>query len=158
MQQIKKELQQAIAKLKGEWGINNFSLQDLAAILEKVVAAVDKAAQLPVVPASVGGVKIVEGYTLKYRAEPPMSEGNAPSTAKPALGLDGNNRVVQVFFDKDTQSSYYRNFEGVSALDFFMDKILSDGYSLNYVSFREGTEVIVRAFGRFTGEDPSFFI
>ena len=40
MQQIKQELQQTIAKLKGEWGINNFSLQDLAAILEKVVAAV----------------------------------------------------------------------------------------------------------------------
>ena len=57
MQQIKKELQQTIAKLKGEWGINNFSLQDLAAILEKVVAAVDKAAQLPVVPAPVGGGK-----------------------------------------------------------------------------------------------------
>lgn len=51
MQQIKKELQQTIAKLKGEWGINNFSLQDLASILEKVVAAVDKAAQLPAVPA-----------------------------------------------------------------------------------------------------------
>lgn len=58
MQQIKQELQQTIAKLKGEWGINNFSLQDLAAILEKVVAAVDRAAQLPVVPeqpAYVGG-------------------------------------------------------------------------------------------------------
>ena len=57
MQQIKEELQQTIAKLKSEWGINNFSLQDLAAILEKVVAAVDKAAQLPVVPDSVGGGK-----------------------------------------------------------------------------------------------------
>ena len=87
-----------------------------------------------------------------------MIEGNAPSTAKPALGLDENNRVVQVFFDKDTQKSYYRNSEGESALYFFMDKILSDGYSLNYVSIREGTEVIVRAFGRFTGEDPSFLI
>lgn len=43
-------------------------------------------------------------------------------------------------------------------MDFFMDKILSDGYSLNYVTFHEETEVIVRAFGRFTGEDPSFFV
>lgn len=58
MQQIKQELQKTIAQLKSEWGINNFSLQDLAAILEKVVAAVDRAAQLPVVPAQpeyVGG-------------------------------------------------------------------------------------------------------
>lgn len=87
-----------------------------------------------------------------------MSEGNAPSTAKPALGLDGDNRVVKVFFDKDSQRSYYTNSEGESALYFFMDKILSDGNSLNYVAFHEETEVIVRAFGRFTGEDPSFFI
>ena len=158
MQQIKQELQQTIAKLKSEWGINNFSLQDLAAILEKVVAAVDRAAQLPVVPESVGGVKIVEGYTLKYRAAPPILDYNAPSTAKPALGIDGNNCVVKVFFDKDTQRSYSRNSEGVSAMDFFGDKILSDGNSLNYVSFHEETEVIVRAYGRFSGEDPSFFI
>ncbi len=158
MQQIKKELQQTIAQLKGEWGINNFSLQDLASILEKVVAAVDKAAQLPVAPESVGGVKIVNGYTLKYRAAPPIFDDNAPTTAKPALGLDGDNRVVKVFFDKDSKRSYYKNNEGEPAIYFFQDKILSDGYSLNYVAFHEGTEVIVRAFGRFTGEDPSFFI
>ena len=66
MQQIKKELQQTIAKLKGEWGINNFSLQDLASILEKVVAAVDKAAQLPAVPAQ---PEYVGGGNLCYDAK-----------------------------------------------------------------------------------------
>ena len=57
MQQVKKQLQDAIKKLKAEWGINEVKREDLAAILEKVVAAVDKAAQLPVVPDSVGGGK-----------------------------------------------------------------------------------------------------
>ena len=66
MQRIKKELQQTIAKLKGEWGINNFSLQDLASILEKVVAAVDKAAQLPAVPAQ---PEYVGGGNLCYDAQ-----------------------------------------------------------------------------------------
>lgn len=158
MQQVKKQLQDAIAELKSGWGINEVKREDLAAVLEKVVAALDRAAQLPVVPEFVGGAKIVDGYTLKYRAAPPMIEGNAPSTAKPALGLDGDNRVVKVFFDKDSKRSYYQNNEGVKAIDFFRDKILSDGYSLNYVSFNEGEEVIVRAFGRFSGENPSFLI
>ena len=57
MQQVKKQLQDAIKKLKAEWGINEVKREDLAAVLEKVVAALDRAAQLPVVPDSVGGGK-----------------------------------------------------------------------------------------------------
>lgn len=50
MQQVKKQLQDAIAELKSGWGINEVKREDLAAVLEKVVAALDRAAQLPVVP------------------------------------------------------------------------------------------------------------
>ena len=50
MQQVKKQLQDAIKKLKSEWGINEVKREDLAAVLEKVVAALDRAAQLPVAP------------------------------------------------------------------------------------------------------------
>ena len=55
MQQVKKQLQDAIKKLKSDWGINEVKREDLAAVLEKVVAAWDRAAQLPVVPEPVGG-------------------------------------------------------------------------------------------------------
>ena len=47
MQQVKKQLQDAIKKLKSDWGINEVKREDLAAVLEKVVAALDRAAQLP---------------------------------------------------------------------------------------------------------------
>ena len=158
MQKIKQELQKAIAQLKGEWGINNFSLQDLAAILEKVVAAVDKAAQLPVVPDSVGGgVKIVEGYTLTYRAAPEIFDYNAPTTAKPAIGISNGN-IIRVFFDADSKRSYSRNNEGEFALEFFRDKILCDGNTLNYIAYLDGEEKVLRASGTFIGEDSSFFV
>ena len=55
MQQVKKQLQDAIAELKSGWGVNEVKREDLAAVLEKVVAALDRAAQLPVVPEPVGG-------------------------------------------------------------------------------------------------------
>ena len=55
MQQVKKQLQDAIKKLKSDWGINEVKREDLAAVLEKVVAALDRAAQLPVAPAPAGG-------------------------------------------------------------------------------------------------------
>lgn len=47
MQQVKKELQDAIKELKSEWGIQNANREKLASILEKVSAAVDRAAALP---------------------------------------------------------------------------------------------------------------
>lgn len=47
MQQVKKQLQDAIKELKSEWGIQNANREKLASILEKVSAAVDRAAALP---------------------------------------------------------------------------------------------------------------
>lgn len=112
MQQIKKELQQAIAKLKGEWGINNFSLQDLAAILEKVVAAVDKAAQLPVVPTQpeqpefVGGVIVAKTlYTDEVRLS--VEAERAPIDSVPALYGDRGTDTVQIIMYRETDRSAY---------------------------------------------------
>ena len=62
MQQVKKELQDAIKELKSEWGINEVKREDLASVLEKVVAALDRAAQLPVVPEPVGGGNSWKNY------------------------------------------------------------------------------------------------
>lgn len=86
MQQVKKQLQDAIKKLKSDWGINEVKREDLAAVLEKVVAALDRAAQLPVAPvapakpAYVGGVIVAEkiyaegaGIPIEDKAAPPDS-------------------------------------------------------------------------------------
>lgn len=159
MQQVKKQLQDAIKKLKADWGINEVKREDLAAILEKVVAAVDRAAQLPVAPAPVGGVKIVEGYTLKFTSSPNIMDTNAPSSAKPAIGVYGS-MVFRCFFDAEPQKSYTKDSEGVSAYEFMRDKILSDGLSLCYISSRDDNtgEIVIRSLGTFTGEDPSFHV
>ena len=86
MQQVKKQLQDAIKNLKSDWGINEVKREDLAAVLEKVVAAVDRAAQLPVVPAQpeyVGGV--IRGIILKESDVDYESLLDAPSAALPAF-------------------------------------------------------------------------
>lgn len=127
MQQIKKELQQTIAKLKSEWGINNFSLQDLAAILEKVVAAVDKAAQLPAVPPQpeyVGGV--IRGKVIKYFDTAGESEENAPQWAVPAfMKLDTPAGFKLGFYDEETRIFYTRK-GGSPASDFIGDCIIEE--------------------------------
>ena len=81
MQQVKKQLQDAIKKLKSDWGINEVKREDLASVLEKVVAALDRAAQLPVTPVKpeyVGGVIVAEkkyqegpGFLIEAKAAPP---------------------------------------------------------------------------------------
>ena len=83
MQQVKKQLQDAIKKLKAEWGINEVKREDLAAVLEKVVAAVDRAAQLPKQPAQpayVGGLMVAvkkyqegSGFVVEDKPAPPDS-------------------------------------------------------------------------------------
>lgn len=115
MQQIKKELQQTIAKLKGEWGINNFSLQDLASILEKVVAAVDKAAQLPAVPAQpeyVGGV--IYAMTLRGLSnEINVMYERAPSGSMPAIyDPDGGDGPRLVMYRSSDNTAYSLTEQG----------------------------------------------
>lgn len=87
MQQVKKQLQDAIAELKSGWGINEVKREDLAAVLEKVVAALDRAAQLPAQPAQpeyVGGVIVaVKIYSEEHLL--PVESLTAPSGSIPVL-------------------------------------------------------------------------
>lgn len=101
MQQVKKQLQDAIAELKSGWGINEVKREDLAAVLEKVVAALDRAAQLPEQPAQpeyVGGVIVaVKKYSDEYHT--PVVNERAPSDSIPVLygSRDSNNAQLLMF-------------------------------------------------------------
>lgn len=127
MQQIKKELQQTISKLKGEWGINNFSLQDLASILEKVVAAVDKAAQLPAVPAKpeyVGGV--IYAMTLRGLSnEINVRYEKAPSGSVPAIyNRDGGDGPRLVMYRPSDNTAYSLTEQGEDVYSAYMHSII----------------------------------
>ena len=132
MQQIKKELQQTIAKLKGEWGINNFSLQDLAAVLEKVVAAVDKAAQLPVVPASVGGV--IHGRILSESDVDYQPTEEAPDGAVPAYMRYSNLQGFSVgFYDQENRYLFNKDKDGNYADEIIAKNLLEYQGNLYFV-------------------------
>lgn len=161
MYQVKKQLQDAIKKLKSDWGINEVKREDLVAVLEKVVAAVERAAQLPV-----AGPAVIEGYTIRYNSTPNIIEGRAPFGAKPALGVSYNGSESQnktgayyVFFDADTKKSYSQNSEGINASDFIRDKILCDGMTFNYrTSMSKDPFEIIRYGGVFSDTFPSFIV
>ena len=160
MYQVKKQLQDAIKKLKSEWGINEVKREDLAAVLDKVVAALDRAAQLPVAPVPEKGIEIVDGYTLNYTSQPNIIEGNAPYYAKPAFGVY-NGSIFMCFYDVKGRISYGKNSEGVSASSFMSGKLLNDGTSLCYFSpgIADGQrDTIIRTSGYFEGNDPTFIV
>ena len=116
MQQVKKKLQDAIKKLKADWGINEVKREDLAAVLDKVVAALDRAAQLPVAPAPAESNfdkyffrVIVVGYgAITY-------EGNqASGSCYPAVRVTqtGPMMVSKGFFDPISKTFYNRDSNG----------------------------------------------
>ena len=116
MQQVKKQLQDAIAELKSGWGINEVKREDLAAVLEKVVAAVDRAAQLPVAPAPAESNfdkyffrVIVAGLGAIIR------EGDqAKGSCYPAVKViqTGPMKVTKGFFDPISKTFYNRDSNG----------------------------------------------
>lgn len=88
MQQVKKQLQDAIKKLKAEWGINEVKREDLASVLEKVVAALDRAAQLPVAEPQTSDFdkyfcRTAVGMQEDYQGE--IQEGNCTYDSYPAV-------------------------------------------------------------------------
>lgn len=116
MQQVKKQLQDAIAELKSDWGINEVKREDLAAVLEKVVAALDRAAQLPVAPEPLESNfdkyffrVIVAGYgaVLKEGAQ-------AGGSCYPAVRVTqtGPMKVSKGFFDPISKTFYNRDSNG----------------------------------------------
>lgn len=128
MQQVKKQLQDAIKKLKAEWGINEVKREDLAAVLEKVVAALDRAAQLPVAPAPAGldfdkhffRVVVVGKNKYNYQGDGSMGSGY------PALAVNntGPMMVYKGFFDLLTKSFYERDDNGRTLDDLTQGRML----------------------------------
>lgn len=128
MQQVKKQLQDAIAELKSGWGINEVKREDLAAVLEKVVAAVERAAQLPVAPVPVGGVihgRILSESDVDYE---PTEE--APEGAVPAYMRNSNLQGFSVgFYDEGKKYLYWKDKNGNYADDVIAKNFLEyQGY------------------------------
>lgn len=135
MQQVKKQLQDAIAELKSGWGINEVKREDLAAVLEKVVAAVDRAAQLPVVPKPVGGVihgRILSDSDVDYE---PAEE--APDGAVPAYKRNSNMQGFSVgFYDEEKRYLYMKDKNGNYAKDVIGKNFLEYQGELYFVERR----------------------
>lgn len=151
MQQIKQELQKTIAQLKSEWGINNFSLQDLAAILEKVVAAVDKSAQLPVAPAKTdfeGGVIVaVKIYSDEY---PVLVESRtAPSNSIPALYGSRDSNDAQLLMYSPYERRMYTSMNGDTPVSYeYRNHVILCGDSIaTFEHDDEGKPLGLRFFG-----------
>lgn len=132
MQQVKKQLQDAIKKLKAEWGINEVKREDLAAVLEKVVAALDRAAQLPVAPAKTdfeGGVIV---SVKKYSDEESFSieDGNAPRGSIPVLyGPRGSSDPQILMYNTFSRKMYRYTNEGRSVHDEYKNSVFLCGDS-----------------------------
>lgn len=118
MQQVKKQLQDAIKELKSEWGINEVKREDLVAVLEKVVAAVERAAQLPVAPVPEPSnfdkyffkVAVINGENGGYTTD----FGNANDNCFPTVVLyqtaPANGELG--FFDRTTKILYRKDQYG----------------------------------------------
>ena len=128
MQQVKKQLQDAIKKLKSDWGINEVKREDLAAVLEKVVAALDRAAQLPVAPSPAGRdfdkhfFRVVVVGRDKYNYQGSGSQGSG----YPAVAImeQGPMTVYKGFFDHRTKDFFELNQDGQSLEDLAEGRML----------------------------------
>lgn len=150
MQQVKKQLQDAIAELKSGWGINEVKREDLAAVLEKVVAALDRAAQLPVAPARpkyVGGVIVAvkkfddEGLNIE--------DGNAPSDSILTLyGKRGENTAQILMFCPSNRRLYRHTNNGNIVYNEYKDYvILCDSSIMTFEHDTNGTASYIRETG-----------
>ena len=128
MQQVKKQLQDAIAELKSGWGINEVKREDLAAVLDKVVAALDRAAQLPVAPAPAGldfdkhffRVVVVGRDKYNYQGSGSMG-GGYPAIA---VHTTGPMQAYKGFFDLQTKNIFERNEDGLTLDDLAQGRLL----------------------------------
>lgn len=126
MQQVKKQLQDAIKELKSEWGIQNANREKLASILEKVSAAVDRAAALPLPD---GGrdfdkhfFRVVVVGKGKYNYQGSGSMGNG----YPALAVHttGPMQVYKGFFDIVSKDFFERDENGSTLDDLAQGRML----------------------------------
>ena len=151
MQQVKKQLQDAIAELKSGWGINEVKREDLAAVLEKVVAAVDRAAQLPAQPAQpeyVGGVIVVEKKYVEGSGIP-IEPMDAPSDSIPVLyGSRGSSDAQFLMFSPSERRMYTYTSAGFPLSYEFNNYVLLCGDSIVMLRYdRDGNPLELRTFG-----------
>ena len=128
MQQVKKQLQDAIKKLKSDWGINEVKREDLAAVLEKVVAALDRAAQLPE-PDGGGdfGLCFLRVDVIGRDVSVPINkDANAPVWSTPAVKItSAPSMVVQAgFFDARARILYVKDNKGKKFYNTAKTKVL----------------------------------
>lgn len=121
MQQVKKQLQDAIAELKSGWGINEVKREDLAAVLEKVVAALDRAAQLPE-PDGGGdfGLCFLRVDVIGRDVSVPINkDANAPVWCTPAVKITGCGpmQAQAGFFDPRSRIIYVKDNKGGNFYD-----------------------------------------
>lgn len=135
MQQVKKQLQDAIAELKSEWGINEVKREDLAAVLEKVVAALDRAAQLPVAEPQTSDFdkyfcRTAVGMEEDY--EGGIQDGNCDNDSYPAVYIYQTRpcRAYTGFIGKYDKMFYRTDYFGRSFEDVVNGRILYNRNSL----------------------------
>ena len=128
MQQVKKQLQDAIAELKSDWGINEVKREDLAAVLEKVVAAVDRAAQLPVADGGGDFDKCFLRVDVIAKSAPVGSflNDNAAEGSTPAVLIlkSPPMSIMMGFFDAEHNKFHIRNSEGEPLINILNGKVL----------------------------------
>lgn len=158
MQQVKNQLQDAIAELKSGWGINEVKREDLAAILEKVVAAVDRAAQLPVAPAPdkpnfdkhFFRVVVVDRGHYNYMG------GTAPGGCYPALAVHthGPMQAYKGFFELGTKNFYERDENGRTLDDLARGRLLYNRKAfMREETSSSGNNIIYGVHGQALGGD-----
>lgn len=151
MQQVKKQLQDAIAELKSGWGINEVKREDLAAVLEKVVAALDRAAQLPAQPAQpeyVGGVIVaVRIYSDEYPV--PVEAVSAPSNSIPALygSRDSNDAQLLMYSPYERRMYTYMNGDTPVSFEYRNHVILCGDTIVTFEHDDNGRPLGLRVFG-----------
>lgn len=146
MQQVKKQLQDAIAELKSGWGINEVKREDLAAVLEKVVAALDRAAALPLPDGGRDFDKhffrvVVVGSDRYHVSESYCYE----ETFYPAIGLTVHPRMMGFtgFFAPTSGTLYKYDRQGRSFDDIAQGRTLYNRKVFFYLVEEEGEDSLV---------------
>ena len=126
MQQVKKELQDAIKELKSEWGIQNANREKLASILEKVSAAVDRAAALPLPDGGRDFDKHFFRVVVVDMGHYHNKGGTAPGDCYPALAVHthGPMKAYMGFFELRTNNFYERDVNGRTFDDLARGRLL----------------------------------
>ena len=156
MQQVKKQLQDAIAELKSGCGINEVKREDLAAVLDKVVAALDRAAQLPLPDGGRDFDKHFFRVVVVDRDHYNNMGGTAPGGCYPALAVHahGPMQAYMGFFELGTNNFYERDENGRTLNDLARGRLLYNRKAFMRAGINSyGNNVIYGVHGQALGGD-----